>query len=195
MAKACRVLGITLGGAIYVLSQVAFSRILYRRHTQGQLSDEEWERRRREPMYFTMPINYRPFLDHGWYKSGGALDVFCAISFNALSLPFMPTSTNTVDETGAPPFSALLSTARFMARAKTAQTQTVALLKHPLLHEFHLLRLDQKWRQRRGLTMALRAKQAGGEPNGLTTGPAESFESWMPGVITHGGGSLGDVCL
>ena len=192
----CRSLNVTFGNALPVLSQLAMSRVLNRLRHKGQISNQDWEDRLREPMHFTGPINYRPYLDNSWYKTGGVDEVMIAISFSALTLPSMPTS-SVLDSTGAPPFSALFSPARFLARAQLAKARWQTLLKHPLLHEFHVNRLPARNERTRANAIAWRAAQNGKEPPKLTELPkmAGQFSNIAPCVFTNGGASLGNVRL
>ncbi|GJE91990.1 hypothetical protein PsYK624_081430 [Phanerochaete sordida] len=193
--RTCRAWGLTLGNAHPVLSQLAFARLLHRLHAQGTLSDADWETRLRQPMHYTGPMNYRPYLDSAWYKSGGAEEVCIAISFYTLTLPSLPRApTSPPDATGAPPFHALLSPARFRARAQAARAQSKALAAHPLLHEFHALRLTLRNARTRTAALALRE---GRPASGLSPLPgvapsAGRFAELPPCVFANGGASLGD---
>ncbi|KAL5485657.1 hypothetical protein ACEPAI_6698 [Sanghuangporus weigelae] len=95
----CRELGITFGNALPVLSQLAFTRVLYRCRREGsplrrrshEVSDIEWEYRRVQPMHFAGPLNLRPYLDRRWYDAGGASNVCMAVGSYHIVLPCMPT--------------------------------------------------------------------------------------------------------
>ncbi|KAI0831302.1 hypothetical protein BC628DRAFT_1311647 [Trametes gibbosa] len=138
---ACKRYRITFGAAIPVLTQMALTRVLHRRYLRGELSADEWESRRRQPMHFGGPLNLRPFLDEGWQRAGGVAEMFLMIDFYDCTLPFMPApygsrrdaSVPRVD--GAPPYAALLSRARFLYRARLAKEQLARLVKHPLMLE------------------------------------------------------------
>ncbi|KAG1871834.1 hypothetical protein DFJ58DRAFT_903936 [Suillus subalutaceus] len=71
----CHRLGISMNSAYYALSQVAMARVLCRRYLRGQISEEEWEYRKRQPMYVLGPINLRPYQDKDWFETGGSGDV------------------------------------------------------------------------------------------------------------------------
>ncbi|KAI0362095.1 hypothetical protein OH77DRAFT_1491568 [Trametes cingulata] len=137
----CRRHKVTFGSVIPVISQMALTRFLHRRYLRGDISEEEWEHRRRQPMHYGGPLNLRPHLDEEWQRKGGASEVCIMIDYYDCTLPFMPTPFGTrrgagvprVD--GAPPFSALLSPARFFYRAKLARQQLARVVKHPLLLE------------------------------------------------------------
>lgn len=189
----CRALGITLGNALPVLSQLGVSRVLHRRRRRGEIPDDEWEHRRQQPMHFAGPVNYRPYLDRAWHAAGGAHEVMLAIAFSALTLPFLPTAPATADAdaTGAPPLRTLLSPARFLARVRMAQVHGQALLGHPLLHEFHLVRLPERNQRARLSAAAWQAAQRG-EGAGTTAHRPGEFSTIAPCVFTNGGASLGN---
>lgn len=195
---ACRLLGITLGNALPVLSQLAFARVLYRLRHAGQITDAEWDRRLRQPMHYTGPMNHRPYLEREWYTGGGAAEVCIAISFYTLVLPALPRPNSpALDTTGAPPLAALLTPARFRARAQMARAQTKALLAHPLLHELHALRLPIRNARTYAAALAWRAghKQAAPAPNPTPAADSQQagrFADLAPCVFSNGGASLGD---
>ncbi|EKM60582.1 uncharacterized protein PHACADRAFT_246598, partial [Phanerochaete carnosa HHB-10118-sp] len=194
IAQTCRALGITVGNALPVLSQLAFARVLHRLRRQGKISDAEWEYRAQQPMHYTGPVNYRPYLDRGWYDAGGADEVYIAISFYTLTLPFMPRPASPdMDATGAPPLKALLSPARFLARARMARAQSKSLLSHPLLHEFHALRLPTRNERTRTAALAWRARQEGRDvaPPAVAA-EAGRFTDLAPCVFSNGGASMGN---
>lgn len=136
---ACKKQKLTLGAVIPVISQLASARILHRRYLRGEISEDEWEHRRGEPMHFGGPINLRPYMDVEWQKNGGATEVALAIDYYECTLPFMPTpygmrrddGVPRVD--GAPPYSALLSHARFFHRARLFRGQLLRFVKNPLV--------------------------------------------------------------
>lgn len=145
-----------------------------------------------QPMHFTGPINFRPYLDKEWYQAGGASEVCIAISFYTLVLPYMPTSP-VRDATGAPPLSSLLSPERFVLRARLARVQGQRLLADPLLHELHVLRLPERNRRTRASALAWRAKQPGQKPPQDADIPPGMYKNLGTCVFTNGGASLGDV--
>ncbi|EKM60578.1 uncharacterized protein PHACADRAFT_51780, partial [Phanerochaete carnosa HHB-10118-sp] len=190
IAQGCHALHVTLSSALPVLSEIAFARVLHRLRSKGQISDEDWEHRRRQPMHFAGPINYRPYLDRGWLRAGGWNEMCIAISYYNFVLPFMPTS-SALDETGAPSFSALLSPERFLARARIAVAEAKYQLTHPLIDEFHLLLMPKRSKHRRATAMAWRARQVG-KPLPEDAPRPSSFEAWAPYVVANGGASLGN---
>ncbi|KAI0780940.1 hypothetical protein BD413DRAFT_501199 [Trametes elegans] len=137
----CRRHKVTFGSVIAVLSQMALTRLLHRRYLRGELSEDEWEYRRRQPMHYGGPINLRPYLDQEWQRKGGVGELGVMIDYYDCTLPFMPTPYGARRDTGvprvngAPPYSALLSRERFFHRAQLARQQVSRLAKHPLFLE------------------------------------------------------------
>ncbi|GJE91993.1 hypothetical protein PsYK624_081460 [Phanerochaete sordida] len=191
VAQGCHALGLTLGSALPVLSALAFARVLHRLHARGALSSADLARRRREPMYFSGPISFRPFLDRAWLRAGGWNEVCIAISYYGFTLPFMPGGAGDDDGSGAPAFAQLLSPERFVLRARRAAAQARDQLAHPLLDEFHLLLMPKRSRQRRAMALAWRARQAG-RPPPADAPQGDTFEDWAPWVVANGGASLGN---
>ena len=165
---ACRAQRITFGTAIGVISQLAHTRILHRRFLRGDLPPAEWERRRREPMHFGGPINLRPHMDAAWQRAGGATEVALHIDFYECTLPPMPSPFGvradagvSRDASGAPPFGALMSPARFFHRAHAFRRQLQRIARCPLIidvavarqpfYEHRKLRIYEHWAaERRG---------------------------------------------
>ena len=59
----CRRNQLTFGNAYLALAQVAMTRVLYRRYLRGDISEEEWAYRKRQPHFCSRPLNLRPYLD------------------------------------------------------------------------------------------------------------------------------------
>lgn len=143
---ACKRHRLTFGAIIPVISQLAITRMLHRRYLRGDISQDEWEHRRRQPMHFGGPINLRPYMDAEWQRKGGATEIVLAIDYYECRLPFMPAPFGTrrdqavprVD--GAPPYSALLSRERFFNRARFFRAQLQKIVRHPLLLDIALAR-------------------------------------------------------
>lgn len=132
----CRHYGITINYAYFVLSQVAMTRVLYRRYLRGEIGDEEWEYRKRQPMHIFGPLNLRPYMDQRWFQNGGLGEVGLNVGYLHCILPFMPLgSSGGIRQfdwaDGAPPFSSLLSFKRFLHRTKLLKIQTERFTKHP----------------------------------------------------------------
>lgn len=143
-------------------------------------------------MHFTGPINLRPYLDREWYQSSGAHEVFLAIGFWNTILPLMPVS-SVVEDDGTPPFPALLSTKQFLYRALLAREQQARKLNHPLLHEFHELRMPFRIRSTRVLTEMWQAQQEGRKYMGNEAHYSGSFKTMGACIFANGGSSLGNV--
>ncbi|RPD66133.1 hypothetical protein L226DRAFT_609032 [Lentinus tigrinus ALCF2SS1-7] len=142
----CKRHKLTFGAVIPVISQLAITRMLHRRYLRGELSEDEWEYRRRQPMHFGGPINLRPYMDDEWQRKGGATEVALAIDYYECTLPFMPTpfgirrdeGVPRVD--GAPPYSALMSQGRFFHRSRLFRAQLQRRVSHPLMMDIALAR-------------------------------------------------------
>ncbi|KAJ7581242.1 hypothetical protein C8J56DRAFT_1168772 [Mycena floridula] len=135
--QTCRNLGITFNTAYQVLSHIAFSRILCQRRVQNQMSSEEWDFRKKEPVHSGGPVNLRPYLDEDWYNQGGSEMVSAAISFSRCVLPFIPLDKASELKPGDTVlgFEDLLSHERFRHRCTEVQLQITKQLKHPLAQE------------------------------------------------------------
>ncbi|KAG2152768.1 hypothetical protein DEU56DRAFT_907944 [Suillus clintonianus] len=134
----CRRHNITMNNACYALSQVALARVLCRRYLRGQILEEEWEYRKRQPMHFTGGLNLRPYQDMDWFQTGGSGDVGINISFFWYNLPFMPLGEMSKGDAsklelvdGAPDFPALMSFDRFLLRCANVKAQAQKVFKHP----------------------------------------------------------------
>ncbi|KAG1733340.1 uncharacterized protein EDB91DRAFT_1057481 [Suillus paluster] len=134
----CRRHKITMNAAYYALSQVALARVICRRYLRGQISEEEWEYRKRQPMHIFGMLNLRPYQDKEWAETGGSGDIGINISFFWYTLPFMPlgemskghaSKLELVD--GAPDFPALMSFDRFLLRCANVKAQAQKMFNHP----------------------------------------------------------------
>lgn len=114
------------------------TRILCRRYLRGQISEEEWEYRKRQPSILFGAMNLRPYQDKDWFETGGSGDVGFNVSFFQYTLPFMPlgemsrgdaSKLELVD--GAPDFSVLMSFDRFLLRCANIKAQAQKMFKHP----------------------------------------------------------------
>jgi hypothetical protein len=130
----CRENKITFGHALTVLGQVALSRVLHRRYLRGEISNEEWEHRKRQPMHQGGPVNIRPFMDKEWYQNGGGGDIVLTVGFSTATLPFMPFSDSRENlDLGAPKLEALLSKKRFFYRCRIVKSSHDKILRGPLV--------------------------------------------------------------
>ncbi|KAG1736437.1 uncharacterized protein EDB91DRAFT_505789 [Suillus paluster] len=134
----CRRHKITMNNAYYALSQVALARVLCRRYLKGQISKEEWEYRKRQPMHLSGGLNLRPYQDRDWFQTGGSGDIGINISFFWYTLPFMPLGEMSKGDAsklelvdGAPDFPALMSFDRFLLRCANVRAQAQKVFNHP----------------------------------------------------------------
>ena len=116
------------------------TRVLYRRYLRGEISEEEWTYRKRQPCVGGGPISLRPFLDKTWFQRGGGGESMMSISIFPMQLPFMTLGETTEQHQhflsdGAPPFSDLLTFNRFLHRTGLVKKQLMTFLNHPLLLE------------------------------------------------------------
>ncbi len=123
--QGCRQLGQTFGVVYPVIGQVALARVLCRKYVNGEISQPEWEFRKREPTITGGPLNLRPYLDQEWYEQGGATNASLAIGFYFYTLPFIPLGAASGISPGAPvpSYSDLLSNGRFAYRCTLTRKQ------------------------------------------------------------------------
>ncbi|KAN0092585.1 hypothetical protein V8E55_003369 [Tylopilus felleus] len=195
----CRLHGITFGNTYFTLAQVAMTRVLYRRYLRGEISEEEWAYRKRQPHISGGPLNLRPYLDNTWFEKGGGGEFMLSISLFYTQLPFM-----TLGETaeghqrvlsdGAPPFSDLLTFDRFLHRAELAKKQATAFFSHPLffeiIHAVSLARLD---RTRSGALQWVKRVEASANGRDENSTDEALAVTNIPIVWAHGGSSVGSV--
>ncbi|KAH0833442.1 hypothetical protein J3R83DRAFT_12557 [Lanmaoa asiatica] len=135
----CRLHDITFGNAYLALAQVAMTRVLYRCYLRGEISEEEWAYRKRQPHMSGGPLNLRPYLDKAWFERGGGGEFMLSISYFYYQLPFMTLGATAerrgLSDDGAPPFSDLLTFDRFLHRAGLVKKQAIAFFSHPLFFE------------------------------------------------------------
>ncbi|THU87270.1 hypothetical protein K435DRAFT_348677 [Dendrothele bispora CBS 962.96] len=189
----CRKNGLTFGNVYPVLGQIAMTRVLCRKYLSGQISQKEWEFRKREPMLNAGPINLRPYLDSNWYEKGGANNICVSISFFFFVLPYMPLGSAAGLAVGddLPSFEALLSQKRFLFRCNSIKKQSADLLKHPRFLDMGLVRLPERLQRTRGSAVGWR------EGNSLYHGDLLSAQQQIEtGSVTgHGGSSMGNMDL
>jgi hypothetical protein len=193
IVKTCRANNITFGHAFPIIAQLAMSRILHRRYARGEISQEDWEYRLRQPTHTGGPLNLRPFLDKKWLTAGGQQEVNICISFFFLTMPFMPGAASAqLDSTGAPPLSATLSRQRFLWRAAQIKKQMSNFVKNPLFCEMTLARGPSRVARVRDMVLQWRAIQEGRaapSQHGKSTVTAGAFGA----VMQCGGSSMGVV--
>lgn len=199
MIANCRLHGITFGNTYFTLAQVAMTRVLYRRYLRGEISEEEWAYRKRQPHISGGPLNLRPYLDNTWFEKGGGGEFMLSISLFYTQLPFM-----TLGETaeghqrvlldGAPPFSDLLTFDRFLHRAELAKKQATAFFSHPLffeiIHAVSLARLD---RTRSGALQWVKRVEASANGRDENSTDEALAVTNIPIVWAHGGSSVGSA--
>ncbi|KAG9311988.1 hypothetical protein JVU11DRAFT_7259 [Chiua virens] len=133
----CRRHNITFNSAYHVFSQVAISRLLCRRYLRGEISEGEWEYRKRQPMLFIGLVNLRSHFDPDWFCNGGSGEIGLNFSFHQHVLPFMPLGAmaNKKDEleliNGAPRFQDLMSFGRFLLRCEWVKSRGEKLFRNP----------------------------------------------------------------
>jgi len=171
------------------------ARVLCRRYLRGQISEEEWEYRKRQPMHIAGPLNLRPYLNQDWFETGGSGDVGINVSFFWYSLPFMPlgemsrggaSKLELVD--GAPHFPALMSFDRFLLRCANIRAQSQKTFKHPRFVDICTAGHDRtaareaalKWREKGRAVFADDGR------------PSRSVQSLNP-IVTQLGSTLGNV--
>ncbi|KIJ65776.1 hypothetical protein HYDPIDRAFT_27009 [Hydnomerulius pinastri MD-312] len=194
----CRSHNITLNSAYYALSQVALARVLCRRYLRGEISEEEWEYRKREPMHFNGPLNLRPYQDQDWFEKGGSGDVGLNISFFQYILPFMPLGAMSRKDAGnlelvdgAPLFQDLMSFDRFLLRCEVVRVQAEKLFNHPRFVDIcvagHGDRLEAT--KAVGLTWRRMGERVTVDPEAQRSVPVQSLGP----LLTQAGSSLGNM--
>ncbi|KAG2074885.1 hypothetical protein BDR04DRAFT_121881 [Suillus decipiens] len=194
----CHRHSITMNSAYYALSQVALARVLCRRYLRGQISKEEWEYRKRQPMYVLGLVNLRPYQDRDWFETGGSGDIGVSVGHARYVLPFMPLGEMSRGDSsrlelvnGAPEFSALMSFDRFLLRCANVKAQTQKLLKHPRLVDICTSNLRFHWAASEKET-ALEWLEMG-DSVGLENGDKRvSIQSLNP-IYTQVGATLGNM--
>lgn len=198
----CRRNKVKFGNVLPVFAQVALTRVLYRLHERGVIKDDEWEKRRKEPMHIAGPINIRPFLDQEWFKNGGASELCISLGFFFYTLPFLPLglaatsdySPRTGLEGGAPPFSDLLSHERFFWRSHILRKQSEAYLKHPLLVDINVALFPPRIEQTKKTFDKWCSIRDASENGNKMASVADGGTYLTPDLVfTHGGSSLGNV--
>ncbi|KAF9013890.1 hypothetical protein BDQ17DRAFT_1341682 [Cyathus striatus] len=189
----CRKYKLTFGNVFPLLGHLALTRVLCRRYLRGDMSEEEWGFRKKEPLTTAGPLNLRPLLDTEWYKAGGSNHVVISIGFFFYTLPFMPLgrAQNLRRGDAVPSYTQLLSSERFLLRSKLVKEQAAALLKHPLAYELSTARLRSRVPQNRGVVANWRS---GTVPPGVDDSQISAIDQSLQGlVMSHGGSSFGNV--
>ncbi|KAI0715976.1 hypothetical protein C8T65DRAFT_642426 [Cerioporus squamosus] len=179
----CKRHKLTFGAVIPVISQLAITRMLHRRYFRREISEDEWEYRRQQPMHFEGPMNLRPYMDEEWQRKGGATGVALAIDY------YEDEGVPRVD--GAPPLSALLSRARFFHRSQLFRAQLQRRVRHPLMLDIALARQPiYLLRKKMSVTRWMAAQK--GEPLPTYTVPLhwDSAPAYVPAISLSSVGEL-----
>jgi hypothetical protein len=191
----CRQHKVTFGNALLALTQVAMTRVLYRRFIRGDISASEWGYRQKQPMYNVVPFNLRPHLEEDWLAKGGGGEVFVVTSAFFHQLPFMTLGTTRDQDpatlrlvNGAPPFADLLTFDRFLHRANLIKSQAQELLKHPFFEQIALSCHIGRTERSRMVALEWLQGRAEADPGAVMNLFHDS--SW---IMAHGGSSVGDV--
>jgi hypothetical protein len=194
----CKKAGVTFGCVLPVIGQIAATRVLFRSYMSGNISEEEWEFRKREPMFNIGPLNARPMMDKRWFEEGGKSHVCLAIDYFAVTLPFMPLgelrNVGPSPQLSNPLFSAFLSKGRFLLRCEMVKRQLQRLLSHPLLFEKGDICYRAKVKRAKELALKWVEEQKKPEDRrnrGTEVSPIESSRAGL--VLTHAGSSFGVV--
>jgi hypothetical protein len=194
--QTCRNNGITFGNAYPIIAQVATARLLLKLYLEGKIDEDEWDFRKKEPMYTYGPVNVRPLLDPEWLAAGGIDNVCLAVGFFDYSLSFLPLgeAAELKPGMGLPEVGDLLPRKRFFYRAKLVQKQANSLLGSPLFLEIG----DSSMSQQRGVESARdralqwKASMTGG-PDALSDRVLTPKERAVGFVACNGGSSMGNV--
>ncbi|KAF9454559.1 hypothetical protein P691DRAFT_692196, partial [Macrolepiota fuliginosa MF-IS2] len=192
--QGCRQFGVTFGVAYPVLGQVALARTLCRKYIQGEISEAEWEFRKREPMRTAGPLNLRPFLDREWYERGGFMNASLAIGFYFYTLPYIPlgAASNIAPGAPVPSYNDLLSKKRFGYRCGLIKEQADRVLRHPLQYEIGTARLPTRIQFGKDTAENWRQKTLLHHPADCQIMSAQELAT-AGMVLNHGGSSFGNV--
>ena len=189
----CRKNKISVGSTAAVLSQIAASRVWWRRYLRGDISKAEMDRILKQPYHTRGPVNIRPFLNPKWLAKGGIMETLLALTYYSTTAPCMPgpghVRARPSDLDGDTiSFSALLSRKAFVHRCNRIRKQLQYQVMHPLLLDIgeHSQRsfLDVK----RETYLQWRAKQTG-------TRSQSSFNLGDRPIFTSEWTSTGDVSI
>ena len=161
----CRQHKVGLGDLQTALARVAFARMMHRFRLAGRIGEDEWELRRKLPIYLGAPLNIRAFC-------GERAGVQIAIGTRLGILPAMPT-VGRGDR--VPEFDELASSARLVRHARLLTRQRIDTANHPVEREIMFIRA-QGW--------ATRGAPVMDQPTVADAGPA---------ITTIVGGSTGDM--
>ncbi|TFK77444.1 hypothetical protein BDN72DRAFT_44127 [Pluteus cervinus] len=187
----CRRHEVTFGNVYPVLGQVALSRVLLRRYLRGEIDEEEWIYRKREPMSTSGPVSLRPYYNKEWQEKG-ALNVSLFLGFSFLTLPFMPLgeAQNIRPGMPLPTFSQILTPARFLLRSHSIKRQMANVIQNPLSLDVLNAGLPGHVQTVREFAQATNRNPHITSDQKLLT---PMGQSQMGFVITHGESSVGNL--
>jgi hypothetical protein len=185
--QTCQNNGISFGNAYPIIAQVAAARLLLNHYLKGKVDEDEWDFRKKEPMYSFGLVDLRPFLEPA---------ACLAIDFYCHSIAFLPLGQASKLKPGMtlPAVGNLLTRERFFYRAKLVQNRAKALLGNPLFLEIG----DSVMAQRRGVesprerALKWRANVTP-DPVALNDRVLTPQELAAGFVVLNGGSSLGNV--
>lgn len=200
----CKKLRITLSHALPVISQVAQARVLHHLWLRGQISDIDWENRKKQPMYFEGSVNLRAALYPSFFSEPRTAQSSVFVSSFVHVLPFMPTPKNhrSNDNLALPGnpsnFSKWMSRERFISRSRLIKKQGSEILKHPLFLELSAIRNTRDtWRSKK-IAMSWNGMES--RKNVFSSGAEDNIEfdvDHRPGIndpiMANNGGSMGNV--
>jgi hypothetical protein len=192
----CRKHGVTFGNAYPVIAQVATARLLLKHYLEGKIDEEEWDFRKKEPMYTFGPVNLRPLLDPEWLAAGGIDKVFLAIGYFRYPISFLPLGQAAGLKPGMalPEVGSLLTRERFFYRAKLVQSRAKSLLGSPLFLEIEEPSILQRRAVECARERALQWKGSmTGDPLALSDRVLTPQERTGGFVVLNGGSSFGNV--
>ncbi|KAF9484726.1 hypothetical protein BDN70DRAFT_849389 [Pholiota conissans] len=192
----CRKNNITFGNAYPVIAQIATARLLLKRYLRGEISEDEWDFRKRQPMSSVGPLNLRPFLDQDWIKAGGNNHVCVAIGFFFFQLPMLPLGSASFLRPGAtvPSYDSMIPKYRFLHRSRLIQDQARNFHNHPLFIE--LGSIPRPMRVALHKQVGLQWRKEKHPPKHLSVRPlSPTEEAERYGVFNNGGSSMGNVDL
>ncbi len=190
-------MGLSFGNVFPVIAQVALTRLLCRRYLRGEISAEEWEFRKREPMTTVGPLSSRPFLDKKWYKQGGAVNFCLAVGAFSCALPFMPLgkASRLVPGDEVPGYKDFLSLGRFVLRSKMVQKQMEKQIRHPLFLDIGSAVISRRTDSFPKIESRTPQALFPGDRDAVPISVMDESRTHNS-VLTHGGASLGAVsCL
>lgn len=185
----CRKFRLTLGNVYPVVAQLAMARVVLRRYLRGEIGEDEWEFRKREPAHSGGPLNLRPYLDKDWQQAGGYTTVSVHIGFYWVTLPYMPLGKAQKIKPGAemPSIADMLTLDRFLLRSRLARKQMDDALSHPLTLDM----LHVGGPRRVAVNRKRAEENTHFTPSTKLLSPIEQAEAGM--VLNHAGSTIGNV--